>query len=67
MSSGVKIVLLSQVADPIDYYPVLRDIYFNGYLELVKRNCFYKQGDSLSCPYFLDFVQEILSPYYLKK
>ncbi len=58
--------MLSQTYDPQDYFPLLREIYYNGYLEFIKRNCFYKQGDPLNSPYFTEYMADLFS-LYIKK
>jgi hypothetical protein len=59
----VKIILLSQVSDPTDYYETLSTIYYSCFLEFIKRDPFYKHGDPLSSPYFIEKITEILGPY----
>ncbi|KAM3144316.1 hypothetical protein pb186bvf_003480 [Paramecium bursaria] len=67
MCSGVKVILLSQVADLFDYSDILKDIYHKCYLEIIKRNPFYKHGDPLDNPLFVDKIQELFEPFLKKR
>lgn len=67
MCSGVKIILLSQTTDLYDYQEILKDVYHKCYLELVKRNPFYKHGDPLDSAFFIEKITELFEPFIKRK
>lgn len=59
-ATNMKFILLSAV-DEIDYSVLLRQVYADAYVEYVKKNIFYNQGDKITCPAFQAKVREMFS------
>lgn len=67
MCSGVKIILLSNMNDSLDYSEVLKDVYYKCYLEVIKRNPFYNHGEPLDNVFFIEKITELFEPHLKRK